>query len=173
MKKSAFDQEGYSLAETIVAVSIVSFLLLAGAGAFQSAQELNDWNYHAVTLQKELRKIVSTMSEEIRESSPSSPAPITIGPNTITFEIPTGVSGNQITSWMQIRYGLDPSGNVTRTANNQTSPIGNSVQTMNFVYPVDPLTAPRTVQIRITGNRTTLKRTVTVTVTSQVTLRNP
>lgn len=165
-------KNGFSLVEMMVVLAIFSVVLLAGAGMFQAAQDFSDWNYHSTTLQKELRRALSTMSEEIRESSPSSPSPITIGTNTISFEIPLAISQNQVTSWTQIQYTLGTDGVVTRTVNGQTTPIGNSVQTMNFIYPLNPVASPRTVQIQITGFRTTLKRTVTAMVTGQVTLRN-
>lgn len=166
-------KKGFSLIELMVVFAVFSMLLLVGSGVFLSARDVSDWNYHSITLQKEMRRTLTTMSEEIRESSPSSPNPILITTNNITFEIPASVSQNHVTSWTQISYALGVDGVVNRTANGQTQPIGNSVQSLNFTYPLDPQTAPRTVQIRITGSRNTLKTTLTTTVTGQVTLRNP
>lgn len=165
-------REGFSLVELMVSVSLFVVLSIAAAGVFDSSQESMNWQYHQLTLQKELRRILSTMTQEIRESSPSSPLPVTVGANAITFQIPNQISGNQITGWTSINYGLGPDNTVTRTANGQTTAIGNSVQTLGFVYPLNPQTAPRTVRIQITGSRTTLKRTITSSVTGEATLRN-
>jgi len=154
-------------------LAVFSILTVAAAGAFNTSQDALNWNYHALALQKELRRTLSTMAQEIRESSPSSPAPITTGTNAITFQIPSSVAGNAVTAWTQITYALGTDNRVTRTSNNQTTTIGTDVATLSFTYPVNPMTAPRTVQIQITGTRTTLKRTITRTVTGQVVLRNP
>ena len=166
------NEKGSTLLEMMVTLTVFSVLLFAAAGAFDASQESLDWNYRALSLQKELRKILLTMTQEMRESSPSSPNPITTGPNSITFQIPSSVSGNLVTGWTQITYGLGLNNMVTRAVNGQTTTLGNNVQALNFVYPVDPVTAPRTVQIQITGSQTTLKRTMTRTITGQVVLRN-
>ncbi len=166
-------KRGFTLIEMMVALFIFSIVLLAATGVFNHSQESFDWNFHRFILQSELRKILLTMSQEIRESSPSAPAPLTTGPNQITFQIPTAVSGSQVTQWEQINYSLAPDGTVVRASGGQNSIIGNSVQSLNFTYPVNPLISPRTVQIQITGTRNTLKRNVTATLTGQVTLRNP
>jgi prepilin-type N-terminal cleavage/methylation domain-containing protein len=172
-RRAVRNLEGFSLAEMVVTLFILSTLAAAGTAVFTSSQESLDTNYHRLILQQELRKILWTMSQEIRESSPSSPTPITTGTNSITFEIPNAVSGNQVTQWTQVHYGLAPDTTVTRTSNGQTTVMGNSVQSLNFVYPLDAGTAPRSVQIQITGSRNTLKRNLSVTLTGQVTLRNP
>lgn len=164
---------GYTLTEVLVTLTIFSLLTVAVGGVFDSSQQSLDWNQNALTLQKELRRTLSTMSQEIRESSPSSPTPLTVASNSISFEIPAVISGNVVTAWTRIDYALGPDNRVRRTANGQTTVIGAEVQSLNFIYPVDPVTAPRTVQIQITGTRTGLRRTVTRTVTGQVVLRNP
>ena len=156
----------------MVTLTVFSVLLFAAAGAFDTSQNSLNWNYHGLTLQKELRKTLSTMTQEMRESSPSSPTPISIGLNSINFEIPSSVSGNTVAGWTQITYAMGPNNTVTRTANNQSTTMGSDIQALNFIYPVNSVTAPRTVQIQITGSRTTLKRTITRTVTGQVVLRN-
>lgn len=167
-------KRGFTLVEIMVALALSSILILVASRIFQSSQESLDWNYHALCLQKELRRTLLTLSQELRESSPSSPTPITTGSNTITFEIPAAVSGNAITGWTQITYTLSPNNTVTRTVNGQTTFIGNNVTALNFLYPFNSVTAPRTVQIQITGSRTTtLKRNITWTITGQVVLRNP
>lgn len=166
-------REGFTVVEITMALVLFSLLTLAGAGVFENSQDALNWNYHGLTLQKELRRILLTMSQELRESSPSSPTPISTGSNTITFEIPATVSGNTVTGWTQITYALAPNNTVTRNVNGQTTSIGNDVTALNFAYPVNPVSAPRTVQIQITGNRVTLKRNITRTVTGQVVLRNP
>lgn len=164
---------GFSLIEVIGVLFAFSVLLMAAAGIFNRSQESLDWNFHRSILQQELRRVLWTMTQEIREASPSGPVPITTGPNSITFEIPTAVSGSQVSQWKQISYGLASDSTVTRTSNGQTAVIGNSVQSLNFIYPLDVVTGPRTVQIQITGTRATLKRNITVALTGQVTLRNP
>lgn len=166
-------RRGFTLVEIMVALALFSILILVASRIFQNSQESLDWNYHTLSLQKELRRTLSTMSQELRESSPSSPTPITTGSNTITFEIPATVSGNAITGWTQITYALSSNNTVTRTANGQTTSIGNNVTALNFLYPVNAVTAPRTMQIQITANQTTLKRNITRTITGQVVLRNP
>ena len=164
---------GATLVEMMLTLTLFSTLAFAAAGTFNSSQESLDWNYHALSLQKELRKALFTMTQELRESSPSSPNPISMSTTQISFQIPSGVAGNTVTSWTPIIYSLGPNNTVTRNVNGQVTTIGNNIQTLNFIYPVDALTAPRTVQIQITGSSTTLKRTITRTVTGQVVLRNP
>ena len=166
-------RKGATLAEMLVTLTLFSALAFAAAGTFNSSQESLDWNYHALSLQKELRKTLVTMTQELRESSPSSPNPISVTSNSMTFQIPSSVAGNIVTGWTQINYALAANNAVTRTVGGQTTSLGNDVQALSFVYPVDVVTAPRTVQIQITGSRTTLKRTITRTVTGQVVLRNP
>ena len=164
--------QGFSTAEMMVSLAVFVLLTVAAGGVFDTSQDSLNWNYQQLTLQNELRKILLSMSQEIKESSPNSPSPIITGANTITFQIPTSVSANQVTGWRQITYGLATDNTVTRTVNGQTNIIGNSVQALNFTYPVNAATAPRTVQIQIVGNRVTLKRNITATVTGQVNLRN-
>ena len=166
-------RKGITLAEMMVALTIFSALAFAAAATFNSSQDSLDWNYQALSLQKELRKTLFTMTQEIRESSPSSPNPIAVTSNSMIFQIPSSVAGNIVTGWTQINYALAANNTVTRTVGGQTTSLGNDVQALSFVYPVDAVTAPRTVQIQITGSRTTLKRTITRTVTGQVVLRNP
>ena len=166
-------RKGTTLTEMMVTLTLFSVLTFAAMGAFNSSQDSLDWNYQALSLQKELRKTLLTMTQEIRESSPSSPAPISISDNQILFQIPSGVSGNIITGWIPIVYALGANNTATRTVNGQTTIIGNNIQALNFVYPVDAVTAPRTVQIQIVGSKTTLKRTINRTVIGQVVLRNP
>lgn len=166
------NEKGTSLVEMMVTLVLFSALAFAAASAFNSSQDSLDWNYQALSLQKELRRTLSTMTQEIRESSPSSPAPISISANSLSFQIPDSISGNIVTSWTPIIYALGANNSVLRTAKGQTTTLGNNVQTLNFTYPVDAVTAPRTVQVQITGSKTTLKRTITRTVTGQVVLRN-
>lgn len=163
---------GYSLFETLVSVFIFSLLALAMAGIFNASQESIDWNYQELALQKELRRTLAAMTQEIRESSPSSPVPITIGTNTLSFQIPSSISANLVTGWTLVSYGLGSNATATRTANGQTTTLGSDIQALNFIYPVNAQTSPRTVQIQITGSRNTLKRNITLTLTGQVTLRN-
>jgi len=165
-------QSGYGLVELMITMSVFVLLVLAAGTMFDRSGESLDWNFHRVALQEELRRTIATMTREIRESSPSSPNPITTGPNTITFQIPTNVAGNTVTGWTSISYGLGPNNTVSRTANGQVTIIGSSVQGLRFTYPFNS-TSPRTVQIQITGVRTTLKRNMTTIVTGQVVLRNP
>ena len=173
MKKFRFvNRKGYGLLEMMVTLSLFSLLTIAVAGVFDTSQESLNWNYHELELQKGLRNTLAVMSQEIKEASPSSPTPITISPNRIVFEIPSAVSGNTVTGWTQIRYDLNGNGQVLRTVGTQTTSLGNDVQALSFAYPLNAVSAPRTVQIRITGSRTTLKRNITVTVTGEVTLRN-
>lgn len=155
----------------MVGLLLFSILAVASTSLFNQSQDsLND-SYHALALQKDLRKTISTMSQELREASPSSPSPVMTSPNGITFQIPETVSGNAVTAWLQISYVL--ANNVlTRTANGQTTTLGNDIQSVNFIYPVSP-TSLRTVQIQVRGSRNTLKRTLTRTETGQVVLRNP
>ncbi len=164
---------GYTLTEMVVTLSIFSMLIVAAGSLFDSLQESLDGNYHQLVLQKELRRVLDIMSEEIRESSPSSPNPIVTSSNTVTFQIPASISGNLITSWTQISYSLGQNNTVVRNVNGQNDVIGTSVTSLNFVYPLNPVTDPRTVRIQITGQRNTLKRTITASVTGQVILRNP
>lgn len=172
-------RKGYTVTELMVSMGLLVLVGATAAGVFNTSQDLLNWNYHALALQKELRRTLDQMSREIRESSPSSPngispATVTPGRNQFSFQVPASISGNQVTAWDRIDYALTPDNRVTRTVNNgTTAPIGSDVQSMTFVYPLDPLTAPRTVQIQINGTRTTLKRTVAVTLTGQATLRNP
>ncbi len=170
---SVLEPRGYSLLELMVTVSAFSLLTIAAAGVFDSAQEALNWNYHELTLQSDLRKTLDIMSEELRESSPSSPIPLTVNSNSISFEIPATVQGGVITGWTSVSYGLGPDSTVLRTVNGQAAAIGHSVSALDFIYPVDPVTAPRTVQVRITGQRATLKRTLTHSAVTQIILRNP
>lgn len=166
-------KSGYTLLEMMVTLVVFSLLALAAASVFNQSQDSLDWNYQALTLDKELRRALFTMAREIRESSPSSPTPLTATSNSLAFEIPASVSGNTVTNWTQITYTLGAGNTVTRTSSGQTTPMGNNVTALNFTYPADPVTQPRTVQIQMTGARAALKRTVTRTVTGQVVLRNP
>lgn len=165
--------KGYTALEMALTLTMFSVLTIIAGGVFDSSQESLNWNYHQLTLQKELRRTLAVMVQEIRESSPSSPTPITTGANTITFETPLAISGNFITAWTRVTYSLGADTTVLRTINGQNpAKIGSSINSINFVYPLNAVTAPRTVQIRITGQRTTLKRIVTAEVTGQVILRN-
>lgn len=169
-----FDSEGYSLVEMMVTLAVFSLLLITAWQVFDASQESMNWNYHQLNLQKEMRRILDTMSKEIRESSPSSPTPISIGANTITFQIPATVSATgAVTAWTPVTYGLGADNTVVRTTGTQTNAIGGGgITGLNFVYPVAGM--PRTVQIQITGTATTLKlRNITTTATGQVVLRNP
>lgn len=163
---------GFSLTEMLFALFVFLILMAAAGTVFDSSQDSLNWNYHQLTLQKDLRRILDTMMREIRESSPSSPNPITVGANTITFEVPSTVSGTGITSWKRITYGLGTDSTVVRTINGQSTPIGSGVTTLNFIYPLDVSTAPRTVQIQVTGQQTTLKKVISSSLKSQVVLRN-
>ncbi|MBI4115102.1 MAG: hypothetical protein HY447_00845 [Candidatus Omnitrophica bacterium] len=173
IRKFLKNQSGTGLTEMMVALVVFVLLTMAAGGAFMSSQDSLNANYHTLTLQNELRKILTTMTQEIRESSASSPNPITISNNAISFEIPATVSGDTVTSWTQITYGLNTGDStVTRTVGGQTTIVGNSISGLSFTYPADPVLLPRSVQIGITGTRNTLKRTITMAVTGQVTLRN-
>lgn len=169
-RKLHSSEQGTAIIEMTVVLVILSILTMAAGGVFSASQDSLDWHYHALALQKELRRTLSTMSQEIREASPSSPIPITTGTNTITFQIPSSVAANVVTSWKQITYTLSGT-NAIRTIDSSTNTIGSSVQSMTFTYPASA-SLPRTVQIQITGRRDTLKRSVTVTLTNQVMLRN-
>lgn len=162
--------KGAAIIEMTWGLTILSLLAVTAAGVFSASEDSLTWNYHALALQKELRRTLSIMSQEIREASPSSPTPITTGTNTITFQIPSSVEANTVTSWEQITYALS-GGNAIRTAGSSTSTIGTDVQAMTFTYPASS-SLPQTVQIQITGRRNTPKRTVTITLTNQVVLRN-
>ena len=165
---------GFGLVEMMVSFAVFTLLILAATSTFNSSQKLMNWNHYGISVQEELRRVLNTMSREMRESSPSSPTPITIGANAVTFEIPLTVSQNVVTAWTQISYGLNPDNTVTRTVNGETTIIGNSVTNLNFIY--NPQVSPRTVRIEITGNKaagaTTLDRDITMTLTGEVTLRN-
>lgn len=163
---------GSTLLEVMVTLVLFSILAFTAMGVFDHSQNTLNWNYHALALQQDLRKSISTFSQELRESSPSSPRPITTSATAITFQIPSAVSGNTVTAWKQITYAL-ANNTLTRTVNGQSTTIGNNIQSVNFLYPVNALTAPRTAQIQITGFRNTLNRTITRTETGQVVLRNP
>lgn len=175
----------------MVTLTVFSILAAAAAGAFNTSQTSLHWNYQALTLQEELRRSLSNMTREIRESSPSSPNPlasaaVTPGTNSFSFEIPATVSANVVTAWTRVHYFLCADSTVGRVVSpnplpanyvcpiaNQTT-IGSTVTTMNFTYNAGA--APRTVRIQITGTRTAattnLDRNITVTVTGEVTLRN-
>lgn len=172
--KLPMNEYGFSLVEMMVSFAVFVLLILAAASTFNSSQKLMNWNQYGISVQEELRRVLNTMSREMRESSPSSPTPITIGTDAITFEIPLTVSQNVVTAWTQISYGLNPDNTVTRTVNGETTIIGNSVTNLNFTY--NPQVSPRTVRIEITGNKaagsTTLDRDITMTLTGEVTLRN-
>lgn len=174
LKRLLSEVRGYSLVETMVTASLFAMLILAAGSAFNESQKSMTWNYFELSLQEELRRTLDTMSREIRESSPSTPVPIVTNTNSISFEIPTSVSKNAVTSWKQINYGLASNNTVTRTSGGQTTVIGNGVQALNFVY--NPAVSPRTIRIQVTGVRsagtTTLDRDVTMTLTNEVTLRN-
>ena len=179
MNKTLQPLRGYTTVELMVSMTILVILAGAAAGVFNQSQDLLNWNYNSVSLQKELRRTLDVMSREIRESSPTSPGgilPVTVTPgvNRFSFQIPSAISGNSVTSWTQINYALTADNRVTRTVDNEAPiAIGSDVQSLTCVYPLNLLTAPRTVQIQINGRRTALERTVTATLTGEVTLRNP
>ena len=187
-------KEGMGTVELMVSMSILTLLAVAGARTFDATQELLTWNSYQLELQSELRRTLDTMAREIREASVTGPVPlasvtVTPGSNSFAFAIPNAVSGNTVTQWTQVRYFLCP--NTERAVGRVASPnalplsytcpvlgqtiLGSRVEQMDFIY--SAATAPRTIQIQITGSRlaatTTLKRDLRMTVASNVTLRNP
>lgn len=178
--------KGYGTVELMVVMTLFAVLVLATGVVFDVSQDLLNWNYHQLELQSQLRRILETMLREVRETSPSSGVALasvmlTPGSNNFPFAIPDDVSGNQVTSWNRITYYICNNQDLTvgRAVNNQSldcmdssKVIGTSVQSINFTYNPGGV-APRSIRIQITGTRATLKRTITTSVTGEVTSRNP
>jgi prepilin-type N-terminal cleavage/methylation domain-containing protein len=165
-------RKGYSLIEMMITLTVFSLLTICAAGVFDASQDALNWNYHQLTLQKELRRVLNTMTQEIREGSASSPNPIVVGANRLDLEVPAAISGNTVTAWTPVSYSLGADSTILRTASGQNEIIGSSVTGINFTYPVNAATAPRTLRVTVQGQRQTLKRTVTESASAEVVLRN-
>lgn len=163
---------GYSLIEMMITLTVFSLLTICAAGVFDASQEALNWNYHSLTLQKELRRVLNTLVQEIRETSASSPNPIIVGANRLDMEIPAAIAGNTVTAWTPVTYSLGADSTVLRTANGQNEVIGASVTGINFIYPVNAATAPNTLRVTVQGQRQTLKRNITESASAEVVLRN-
>ncbi|MBI4550595.1 MAG: prepilin-type N-terminal cleavage/methylation domain-containing protein [Candidatus Omnitrophica bacterium] len=163
---------GYSLVEMMITLTVFSLLTVCAAGVFDASQESLNWAYHSLTLQKELRRVLNVLTQEIRESSASSPNPIVVSANRLDFEIPSAIVGNNVTAWTTVSYTLGADTTVLRTANGLNEIIGSSINGLNFVYPVNAATAPRTLRVTVQGQRQTLKRNITESASAEVVLRN-
>ncbi|MBN1870752.1 MAG: prepilin-type N-terminal cleavage/methylation domain-containing protein [Candidatus Omnitrophica bacterium] len=132
--------EGYTLIEVLVTVTI--FAVLAGAINMVLLVGESSWQTNSVRieLRQELRKAINKMEDELRQTSPVA---ITAGPTvangstsaSITFYLPTGVSGNSITwsaNTTQYKLGGTDSNQLQRIEGGNTEVIAQNIQSLTF-----------------------------------------
>ncbi|HNV86073.1 MAG TPA: hypothetical protein PKL97_03790 [Candidatus Omnitrophota bacterium] len=152
---------GYTVLEVLVSLSLSTVLLIAVGQVFNSAQDIFNTNNHQLSLRTELRRALLQISQEIREGSPDHAIQISDGQ--IQIEVAP--------DWTPVTYSLNGGNQLVRTVNGQSRVVGNNVQA--FVPTYNAATDPRSVFIRITGQRATAKpRNITETIAAQITLRN-
>jgi len=170
------DQQGLSLAE--VMVTVVLFLLVAGALYLSASAGQNSWqvNTAQIQLQSELRKAMEWMKYDLIQAGPSSILDVPAdgaGYSTITFQIPSTVSGGSIV-WDSDRIifalgGADGT-QLLRRKGADVKVIAQNVQTLQFTRQI---ASSNILEIALTGQKADIKGTpLSYQLSFQVKLRN-
>ncbi len=172
------DRQGFSLVEVLVTVMIFAALTAAVATVLFVGQ--SSWQNNSVQaeMQQELRKAMDWMKGDLRETTATA---ITAGPTSaddtaytsITFYLPTGVSGNAITwsaNTTQFVLGGTGANELHRIENSVTRVIAHNIQSLGFRRMA---AAPNIIEIILQAQKNTIKgSTVTLNLTFDIQMRN-
>ena len=152
--------KGFTLLETLVALSIFTLLILAIFGIMDLGRASWFTGSASVEVHQEIIKSFMTMEKEFRETRPAQVS-LTSGVSSasITFRVPQDTDGDgDVLSatgdieWSgDITYTLNSSNQITRTASGVTSILSNNIISLLFTRPVS---SADIIQIDITARKT-------------------
>lgn len=168
---------GFTLVEALVTVMIFSIILGASYMVLLSGSDSWEVNRVRVELQQESRKAIDWMSQEMRETGSAAITNVPADGNwytTITFSLPSGVSGGSIVwSGDTIQYvlGGTNSNQLQRVATGvATKIIASNIQTLQFRR---QSTSSNIVEVSVLARKNTLKGTqIDVNLDFKIRLRN-
>lgn len=164
-------KRGFTILELLVATAIFTMMVGLLGIVFLGGRNQAMLTDTKMNLQTSVRDSLTSMSLEIRESSPSRVA-IGSGGSSLTFQIPASVSSSGTITWSSpITYQIGGSGRqlVRNDGTGSTTILANDVQAVNFSF-VDA----NTLVYSVTTQRTTIdRRNISATLTSDARFRNP
>lgn len=170
-----------SLVELMVSMAIFSVFSIAAFQFLMIFERVWGTSQNRMAIQNDLRGTVEEISQEFRQSSPTSPLGIQVtnGGRTVTFQVPFRVVNGTITQWSNVQFIYTPATREIWRWEQQGGAgpwtnrlLGNDLQ--NVAYTYNPAADPRNLLINMTATRNTLKgETVRVNLATQATTRNP
>jgi len=156
--------KGFTLLETLVALSIFTFLILAIFGIMDLGRASWFTASAAVEVHQEIIKSFMKMEKEFRNTRPAEVS-LTSGTSSasITFRVPQDTDGDGDVldaiggiEWSgDITYALNSSDQITRTASGVPSILANSIVSLLFTRPIASVDI---IQVDITARKTSFAR---------------
>lgn len=164
-------KRGFTILELLVAMVIFTMMMGLLGVVFIGGRNHAMLTDTKMNLQTSVRDSLTSMSLEIRESSPSRVA-IGGGGSTLTFQIPASVTNSGTIAWSSpVTYRIGGNGKqlIRNDGAGNTTILANDVQSVNFSF-VDA----NTVVYSVTTQRTTIEgRNISATLTGDARFRNP
>ena len=159
--------KGFTLIELMIVLLIFSIILGSIFAVMTMGNKAWQSGNVQVEIQQETRKGMDSMLKELRQSSLGQ---ITVAANTVTFRIPQSVNNSGNITWCgDILYSLGGLNDeqLLRTQGEESRVLANNVQGLQFSASGKEITITVVVE-----KESVSQRTLTTTLSSQVTLRN-
>ena len=176
MKMKLVDRKGFSLAEAMITVFIFSLMIGGLYSILYVGQESWEANKVKIELQQSLRRGMEWMKYDLYQAGQSSISNVPADGNlytTITFKIPTGVTGGVIT-WdtnsIQFVLGGTNNEDLQRIYGGVTKVLASSMSSLQFRRQA---ASPDILEVKMAAQKQTVQdKTINYQLDFQVELRN-